>query len=410
MKIRSITCFYDPALSNARKQLQTQADFLKELESTLKGSGFEIQSRRLATSSFTRYPCPQEEVDLIKYIKDLEGMAKGMGFSYLSCGPALPTVSKSYALVPRILAETNDVFLSAVISDSFKIFPEAVKATGQIIRDVSTISPDGFANLRFAALANVNPGAPFLPAAYHRSGTHPAYAMAIECADVVLKGFTGKTSLDQARKAVLNELQDSAERLTELIMSIENYSDFDFLGFDFSPAPFPEDWCSLAGAIEAAGGIHVGQAGSLAAAAVVADMLDRGSWKRTGFNGLMLPVLEDSVLAARADAGELSIKDLLLYSTVCGTGLDTVPLAGDTSADELTALLMDVAAMSVRLGKPLTARLMPLPGKKAGDKTHFDFGFFADSKVMSLDAKQVHPPLLGDEPVTLAPKHTYRAN
>lgn len=410
MKIRSITCFYDPALANARKQLQTQADFLKELESTLKDSGFEVQSKRLATSSFTRYPCPQEESELIKYIKDLEGMAKGMGFSYLSCGPALPTVSKSYAMVPHILAETSDVFLSAVISDSFKVFPESVKAAAQIIRDVSTISPDGFANLRFAALANVNPGAPFLPAAYHRAGMHPGYAMAVECADVVLKGFSGKTSLDQARKAVINELQDSAEKMTELIMSIENYSNFDFLGFDFSPAPFPEDWCSLAGAIEAAGKNQVGQAGSLAAAAVIADILDRGSWKRTGFNGLMLPVLEDSVLAARAGAGELSIKDLLLFSTVCGTGLDTVPLAGDTSADALAALLMDVATLSVRLGKPLTARLMPLPGKKAGDKTHFDFGFFADSCVMPLDAKQVHPPLLGDEPVTLAPKHTYRNN
>ena len=142
-------------------------------------------------------------------------MAKGMGFSYLSCGPALPTVSKSYAMVPHILAETSDVFLSAVISDSFKVFPESVKAAAQIIRDVSTISPDGFANLRFAALANVNPGAPFLPAAYHRAGMHPGYAMAVECADVVLKGFSGKTSLDQARKAVINELQDSAEKMTD---------------------------------------------------------------------------------------------------------------------------------------------------------------------------------------------------
>jgi uncharacterized protein (UPF0210 family) len=409
MKIRSITCFYDPALANARKQLQTQADFLQELESTLKASGFEVQSKRLATSSFTRYPCPQEESDLIKYIKDLEGMARGMGFAYLSCGPAVPTVSKSYALVPKILSETRDVFLSAVIADSYKVYPEAVRETAEIIRATSTISPDGFANLRFAALANVNPGAPFLPAAYHRAGTHPAYAMAIECADVVLNGFTGQTSLEQARKVVINELQDSAEKLTELIMSIENYSDFDFLGFDFSPAPFPEDWCSLAGAIEAVGGLQVGQTGSLAAAVVVADMLDRGNWKRSGFNGLMLPVLEDSVLAARADAGELSIKDLLLFSTVCGTGLDTVPLAGDTSADELAALLLDVAAMSVRLGKPLTARLMPLPGQKAGDKTHFDFGFFADSRVMPLNVKQVHPPLMGDEPVQLAPRHTYRA-
>jgi uncharacterized protein len=410
LKIRSITSFYDPALANASKQLQTQANFIKELESAFQEAGFEVQSRRVATSSFTRFPCPQDEKSLIKYIKDLESQLKGMGFSYISCGQALPTTLKSYRMVPLILAQTKDVFLSGVIADKYRIYPDAIMETAQIIKETATIEPDGFANLRFAALANVDAGAPFLPAAYHRAGTHPAYAIAIECADVVLKGFKNETSLEGARKAILAELQESARTLMDLIISIEGYSDFDFLGFDFSPAPFPEDWCSLAGAIEAISGTHVGSAGALSAAAVIADMLDRGTWKRTGFNGLMLPVLEDSVLAMRAASGELTVKDLLLYSTVCGTGLDTVPLAGDTSVDDLSALLLDVATLSVRLGKQLTARLMPLPGKAAGDPTHFKFGFFADSRVMPLTTQKVHLPLLGDERIDLAPKHTYQKN
>jgi uncharacterized protein (UPF0210 family) len=410
MKIRSITSFYDPGLANARKQLLTQAAFVKELTETLTGAGFEVQSKRLATSSFTRFPCPQDEVSLTKFIKDLEAQSKEMGFAYLSCGPALPTITKSFEMVPHLLAETKDVFLSAIISDSYKVYPEAVQATARIIQATSTISHDGFANLRFAALANVNSGAPFLPAAYHRAGAHPGYAIALECADVVLKAFNENSSLEQARKAFLNELQDSAEKLTELIISVEGYSNFDFFGFDFSPAPFPEDWCSLAGAIEAVGKNPIGSSGSLAAAAVIADTLDQGKWKRTGFNGLMLPVLEDSVLAGRSISGELSIKDLLLYSTVCGTGLDTVPLEGDTPVNDIAALLMDIGALSVRLGKPLTARLMPLPGKKAGDKTHFDFGFFADGCVLPLSKGQVQTPLMGNEPVLLAPRHTYRAN
>ena len=408
MKIRSITSFYDPGLANAKKQLTAQADFIRELEETLKASHFEVQSKRLATSSFTKYPCPQDEKSLIKFILELEAQSKELGFSYLSCGPALPSVLKSYAMVPEILAATKDVFLSGIIADKYKIFPDAVREAAAVIHKTSTISPDGFANLRFAALANVDAGAPFLPAAYHRAGTHPGYAIAVECADVVLAGFKGQISLETARKTVINQLQENAEKLVNLIISVERYSDFDFLGFDFSPAPFPEDWCSLAGAIEAVGGTHMGSAGSLASAAVVADMLDRGDWKRAGFNGLMLPVMEDSVLAARAASGELSVRDMLLYSTVCGTGLDTVPLAGDTPVNEISALLMDVGALAVRLGKPLTARLMPLPGKKAGDAVHFDFGFFADSKVMSLKSGQVQAPLMGDEPVSLAPRYTYK--
>jgi len=100
----------------------------------------------------------------------------------------------------------------------------------------------------------------------------------------------------------------------------------------------------------------------------------------------MLPVLEDAVLAARA--GETyTVHDLLLYSTVCGTGLDTIPLPGDISERALTGLLLDVAALAVRLDKPLTARLMPIPGKKAGDMTNFDFEYFANGRVLA-----VHDP------------------
>jgi len=81
----------------------------------------------------------------------------------------------------------------------------------------------------------------------------------------------------------------------------------------------------------------------------------------------------------------LNIGELLQWSAVCGTGLDTVPLPGDVSEGTLARLLFDVAALSVRLHKPLTARLMPLPGKVAGDPVHFDFAYFADGGVLSVD-------------------------
>ena len=108
------------------------------------------------------------------------------------------------------------------------------------------------------------------------------------------------------------------------------------------------------------------------------------SFQRTGFCGLFLPVLEDSALAERAAQGILGLKDLLLLSTVCGTGLDTIPLPGDVDHSAVTALLIDLGALALRHDKPLTARLMPIPGESAGDEIHFDFPYFADSRVMSL--------------------------
>jgi hypothetical protein len=64
--------------------------------------------------------------------------------------------------------------------------------------------------------------------------------------------------------------------------------------------------------------------------------------------------------------------------------LDTIPLAGDISVDQLTSILTDVAALAIRLHKPLTARLMPVPGKNVWDPTSFNFEYFANSRVMDV--------------------------
>ena len=150
----------------------------------------------------------------------------------------------------------------------------------------------------------------------------------------------------------------------------------------------------------------IGLHGSLAAAAILTEAIDRADFPHTGFSGFMQPILEDSVLAKRAAEGTLTIKDALLYSAVCGTGLDTVPLAGDTTAEQIAPLLLDLSALAMRLDKPLTARLMPVPGKQAGDSTNFDFGFFSNSKVMSLDSAPLNMPLSGTESFTLKEKRS----
>ena len=108
------------------------------------------------------------------------------------------------------------------------------------------------------------------------------------------------------------------------------------------------------------------------------------------------------MFAQRAAEGTLGVKDLLLYSAVCGTGLDTIPLPGEVSPEQLAAVLLDLCALALRLDKPLTARLMPVPGKKAGDPTSFDFGYFANSRVMALAAEPLVKGLAQDESFTLS--------
>ncbi|PKN85793.1 MAG: hypothetical protein CVU45_08480, partial [Chloroflexi bacterium HGW-Chloroflexi-7] len=359
MKIRSITSFVDPQIDHINSKLEPISEFSRELHAAIESEGFEVETTRLAVSPFPTWLTGSLEKQKHLLLK-LETAVTALGWNYLSVGPADPHRPDSYQFIPAFLASTQKVFFGGIISNKRAVYPSAVQSCAKIIHEAATISPDGFANLRFAALANVPPHAPFFPAAYHISGEPAAFSLAMECADEALKAFSSANSLDQARTQFLFALESAADRIGPICERLALKHDLVFKGFDFSPAPFPEDWCSLGMAFESLGLERIGSTGSLTAAAFIADALDDGRWLKVGFNGLMLAVMEDSVLAKRAAEGALSIKDLMLYSAVCGTGLDTIPLPGDTSVEHLSAILLDLASLATRLGKPLTGRLMPI--------------------------------------------------
>jgi uncharacterized protein (UPF0210 family) len=196
-------------------------------------------------------------------------------------------------------------------------------------------------------------------------------------------------------------VQSHADRLKAAASEIQAETGSRFGGIDFSLAPFPDQANSIGTAMERMGVGKVGLHGSLAAAAMLASALDQVSFPRVGFSGLFFPQMEDAVLAQRAADGGLLVKDLLMYSAVCGTGLDTIPLPGDTTPQQLTPLLLDLAALALRLDKPLTARLMPVPGKQAGDETNFDFSFFANSRVMELSADPLNSPMAQSQSIPI---------
>jgi uncharacterized protein (UPF0210 family) len=144
------------------------------------------------------------------------------------------------------------------------------------------------------------------------------------------------------------------------------------MGLDATPAPIGDS--SIGAAIEKLTGAKFGSSGTLTAAAVITEAVRSIPVKRVGYSGLMLPPLEDPVLAQRWSEGTYNLDSLLAYSAVCGTGLDTVPLPGDVSQAQLERIMGDVASLAFKWHKPLTARLIPAPGKKAGEVTDFGFG------------------------------------
>ena len=396
MKIRSITYFFNPGFPLDETKLRVADDFLRTARAAYQDAGYEVQTTLLATPSFTQIL--DGAIDKTPTLAlQLASAMETMDAGYASLGPALPAFPRSYEILPEAIAVNPNIFFTGVMADENGISLSAVKACADVIVRSATIEPNGFANLQFAALANVGAGVPFLPAAYHDSD-EPAFALALEAADLAVDAFDGKRNIDEGRKALQASFEAHGRKLSEIAKTLR----VKFLGLDFSLAPFPDDSVSLGGAMEGFGVPKVGLHGSLAAAAILAETIQKADFLHTGFNGMMMPVLEDSVLAKRAAEGTLTVKDLLLYSAVCGTGLDTIPLAGDVTREQVAALLLDVAALSVRLAaKPLTVRLMPIPGKQAGDKSEFDFAFFKNSKVMALDAVELGYPLNGDESIQI---------
>ena len=401
MKIRSITYFFNPGFPLDESKLRVADDFLRTAKAAYQDAGYEVQTTRLATPSFTRILGESRLDETPALANQLASAMQNMDAEYASLGPALPEMPRSYEIIPEAIAASENIFFSGEIASAEKgISLPAIKACADVIVRAAPLSPDGFANLRFTALANVPAGGPFFPAAYH-DGNEPAFALALEAADLAVDAFRGQETVDSGRKKLISSLELHGKKLTQIADSLNH----NFLGLDFSLAPFPDDAISLGGAMEHLGMPKVGLHGSLASAAILAEAIDRADFLHTGFNGMMMPVLEDSVLAKRAAEGTLTVKDLLLYSAVCGTGLDTVPLAGDVTREQISALLLDVSALAVRLAKPLTARLMPIPGKQAGDKTEFDFAFFANSRVMNLESAGLNHPFAGDEVIQIHPRH-----
>ncbi len=397
MKIRSITYFFNPGFPLDENKLDAADDFLRAAKKAYQEAGYEVQTTRFSTPSFTKI-LGESQLDALPSLAfQLASAMDTMDVAYASLGPALPAFPRSYAVIPEAISASENIFFSGEMASAQNgVSLKAIKACADIIVKSAKIEPNGFANLRFTALANVSAGGPFFPASYSEED-EPAFALALEAADLAVDAFSGAKNVDIGRKKLIASFEKHGKKLTQIADSLNRR----FLGLDFSLAPFPDDKISLGSAMEAFGIAKVGLHGSLASAAILAESIQKADFLHTGFNGMMMPVLEDSVLAKRAAEGSLTVKDLLLYSAVCGTGLDTVPLAGDVTGEQIAGVLLDISAMSLRLAKPLTARLMPIPGKQAGDKTEFDFPFFANSRVMSLESAPLNHPFAGDEVIPI---------
>ena len=385
MKIRAVTLGLDlPSPTVTAAPFASAGKFLTRAKQAFGEAGLEVQTTRVVGPSLAKNMPP----DLAKWSQETETVARGHGVEFLSLGRLASSQHTVVAAeLADVLASTEVSFFSADLIEANLPSVDMARSCASMVKALSNLTAQGFGNLRFAATASCPPNIPFLPAAYHTGGP-PRFAIAVEAADVVVRAFSGPGGISELEDRLVKHLEEACAPLERVADELAAESGFGYVGVDLSPAPFPSDDRSVGAAMELAGVDQFGAPGTLYVAAMLTRAIRRTRLRRCGFSGLMLPLLEDSVLARRTAERPASLHELLLYSAVCGTGLDTVPLPGDVSEAELAGVYLDVAALSVALGgKPLTVRVMPVPGAKMGDQTNFTFEYFENSRVLPITGR-----------------------
>lgn len=303
MRIRSITTLINPGWPLDQLILERAGSLISAARPVFETAGYQVQTARLATVPFPSFLPEPDQDQLTQLASSLQEAAGSLGIDYVSLGPASPISIAHYHLIPAALEAASNVFFSGLMTTADGgISLPAVRSCAEVIHTAAKISPDGFTNLRFAALANVPPGGPFFPAAYAKPGS-PAFTLGLEAAGLAVQAAATSSSLAELRSKLVGDVESHAARLTEICRVLAENHEFDFTGFDFSLAPFPTEDLSLGAALEKIGVPAVGLHGSLTASAILTDALDSANFTRAGFNGLFLPVLEDETLARRAAEG-----------------------------------------------------------------------------------------------------------
>jgi len=383
-KIRTITAGLNLKNTSDLAAIESSIAFLQRARKKFEAEGYEIQTLRIATQPLPEYLNGKSRGEALADLKKIDTLVSARNV-LLSIGPVI-TDDRHDAEFPswaaQLVKETKNInFSVAVASPERGVHSQSALTAAEAIVAISKVSPGGEGNFRFTAAANCLAGTPLFPVAYHRGPA--AFSIGLETPGLLQEAFAQSKDIDEGKAKLKALLESELGPVEKLAQGIARSEHREYLGIDVSPAPSKD--ASIGAAIEALTRVPFGSASTLAACAAITDVLKSLKIKTCGYSGLMLPVLEDPVLATRAAEGRYSVRELLLYSSVCGTGLDVVPLAGDTSAKELAALIRDVAALSTKLHKPLSARLFLIPGKKTGDRAEFSNPFLTSSVVMKLN-------------------------
>jgi uncharacterized protein (UPF0210 family) len=369
-KVRAITAFV--RLEHNSIEVGDALQVLRETRSELQKRGYEVQTIRIVTQPLPELIQGLSETQALEYLQGLDRLATREGFTP-NVGPAMSADSddpRNVRLLEKVLSTLPTLQGSTQIAGEDGIHWKVIQESAALVHYVTEHSPHSQGNFNFTATAMVKPYGPFFPGTYH-TGSGRNLSIGFQGANIVQEVFA-KTHGDFQRSVTeltqqLTVHSKVAESIGEHVAAAHGWT---FMGVDPTPAPLGDT--SIGAAMETYTGGRFGSSGTLTAALIITTAVKAVPVKQIGYSGLMVPVLEDKLLAQRWAEGTFNTDDLLAYSAVCGTGLDAVPFPGDISVEQMARIMGDVASLAWKWKKPLSVRLQPVQGRKAGETTQFD--------------------------------------
>ena len=381
-RIRAVTVFIDVDREHYAAQIAEAQKFLAEARQAFNRGGFEGANGRITTQPFPDWSKGLSREETIAFARRLREAATA-GHSALNIGPAMihdGDDPNNLSLLAGIMSQVS-VNANVIIAGDDGIHWRALKQAAAFIKTLSSLSPHGDANFNFAAIAMMKPYGPYYPGSYHLGKGH-AFAIAMEGANVVAGVFALHRDPADAERELASAFSQYTSEAETIATGLAKKTGWTYEGIDATPAPSGQN--SIAAAIESFTQAPFGSSGTMTASGIITRAVQSTKVKRTGYSGLMIPVMEDKLLAQRWAEGTFNLDSILAYSAVCAGGVDTVPLAGDTTAEQIERILSDVAWLAWKWNKPLGARLMLAPGKRAGDQTEFSGGAIVNTAVQPL--------------------------
>ena len=381
---------YEKITRYAEKLVKTGEDIQHEF-------GIPIVNKRISVTPMALVAGASETEDYVPFAMALDRAAKTCGVNFIGGYSAL--VQKGMTLadeklirsIPEALDRTELVCSSINVgSTRAGINMDAVKLMGRIIKDTAarTADRDGLGCAKLVVFCNAVEDNPFMAGAFHGVG---------EAERVINVGVSGPGVVYHALQSVKGQPLDvvaetvkktafQVTRMGQLVAKeASSRLDTPFGIVDLSLAPTPAIGDSVARILEEMGLEVCGTHGTTAALALLNDAVKKGGVMASssvgGLSGAFIPVSEDEGMIAAAKAGTLCVDKLEAMTCVCSVGLDMIAVPGDTSAETISAIIADEAAIGMVNNKTTAVRLLPTPGKNVGDTVEMG-GLLGSAPVM----------------------------